>query len=81
MQRIENSNSKGHIKGTNDSKNWRCETLYFDNYESGSISSFAVLDLKLWLEADDNLHTDRPFAFIQIHLMEVLKLIESVAIF
>ena len=43
--------------------------------------SFAVLDLKLWLEGDGNLHTDLPFISIQIHSMEVLKLIESVAIF
>ena len=38
-------------QGTDDSKNLRCETLYIGNYEYVNISSFAVLAIKLMLEA------------------------------
>ena len=54
--------------------------MYITNYENGNISSFAVLDLKLWLEEDGNLHADHPFIFIQMHSMEVSKLIQNVTI-
>ena len=43
--------------------------LYIANYEYVTISSFAVLSIKLWLEADGDLHTDHPlysFKFIQL---------------
>ena len=39
-------------RGTDDSKNLRCETLYIGDYEYVNISSFAVLGIKLWLEKD-----------------------------
>ena len=42
-------------------KRFRCEILYIADYEYVSISSFAVLDTKLWLKEDANLHTDHPF--------------------
>ena len=50
------------------SKNLRCETLYIADYEHINITSFAVLDIKLWLEEGSDLDTDRPlylFIFIQ----------------
>ena len=49
------------------SKFWN-ETLIIVDYEYANIFSFAVLDMKLWLEGDDDLHTDHPlylFKFIQ----------------
>ena len=55
-------------QGTDDSKNVGCETLYIADYEYINITSFAVLDIKLWLEEDSDLDTDRPlysFRFIQ----------------
>ena len=55
-------------QGTNDSKNLRCETLYIADYEYINITSFAVLDIKLWLEKDSDLNTYHPlylFYFIQ----------------
>ena len=67
------SNPKGlkievFSQGTDDSKNWRCETLYIADHEYINITSFAVLDIKLWLEEDSDLDTDCPlysFNFIQ----------------
>ena len=47
-------------KGTHDSKNLRCETLYIGNYEYVNISSFAVLGIKLWLEEDGDLNRNDP---------------------
>ena len=49
------SNPKGHkieffSQGTEDSKNFRCETLSIADYEYINISSFAGLDITLWLE-------------------------------
>ena len=51
-----------------DSKNLRCETLYISDYEYVNISTFALSDIKLWLEGDDDLNTHHPlysFKFIQ----------------
>ena len=45
---------------TDDSKNLRCETLYTADHEYINITSFAVLDIKLWLEEDSDLDTDHP---------------------
>ena len=59
-----NSKSRGTEKievfsqGTDDSKTLTCETLYVADYECVSISSFAVLDIKLQLEEDTNSGTD-----------------------
>ena len=55
-------------KGTDDSKNLRCETLFIGDYEYVNISSFAVLGIKLWLEEDGDLNRNDPllsFKFIQ----------------
>ena len=55
-------------KGTDDSKNLTCETLYISDYEYVNISSFAVLGIKLWLEEDSDLNRNDPlysFKFIQ----------------
>ena len=35
-------------QGTDDSKNWRCETLYIADYEHINITSSTVLDIKLF---------------------------------
>ena len=43
-------------QGTDDSKNFRCETLYIGDYEYVNISSFAMLGIKLWLEEDGDLN-------------------------
>ena len=56
-------------QGTDDSKNVRCETLHIGDDEYVSISSFAVLGIKLWLEKNGGLNTDDPsysFKFIQL---------------
>ena len=50
-------------QGTDDSKNLRCETLYIGDYEYVSISSFAVLGVKLWLEEDGDLKNDHLYSF------------------
>ena len=55
-------------QGTDNSKNLRCETLHIGDYEHVSISSFAVLSIKLWLEEDGDLNRNDPlysFKFIQ----------------
>ena len=39
-------------QGTDNSKNLRSETLCIADYEYVNISSFAVLDIKLWVEED-----------------------------
>ena len=55
-------------QGTDDSKNLRCKALYIADYEYLSITSRAVLDIKLWLEKNSDLDTDYPlysFKFIQ----------------
>ena len=39
-------------QGTNESKPFRCETLYNADYEHVNTSSFAVLDIKLCLEEE-----------------------------
>ena len=56
-------------QGTGDPKNLRCETLYIGDDEYVSISSFAALGIKLWLEENDGLNTDDPsysFRFFQL---------------
>ena len=45
---------------TYESKNLRCETLYFGDYEYVNISSFAVLRVKLWLEEGGDLNRNDP---------------------
>ena len=51
-------------QGTGDSKNLRCETLYIGDDEYVSISSFAALGIKLWLEENDGLNTgDSSYSF------------------
>ena len=55
-------------QGTDDSKNLTCEALYIVDLEYINITNFAVLDIKVWLEEDSDLDTDRPlysFKFIQ----------------
>ena len=55
-------------QGTDDSKNLRCETLYIGDYEYVNIFSFAVLDIKVWLEEDGDLDKNDPlysFKFIK----------------
>ena len=55
-------------QGTDDSKNLRCEALYIGDYEYVDITSFVVLDIKLWMEEDGDLNSNDPlysFKFIQ----------------
>ena len=47
-------------KQADDSKNLSCETLYISNYEYVNISTFALSDVKLWLEEDGDLNTHHP---------------------
>ena len=50
------------------SKILRRETLYISDYECVNISTFALSDIKLWLEEDGDLNTHHPlysFRFIQ----------------
>ena len=57
------------LEQADDSKNWRRETLYISVYECVNISTFALLDVKLWLEEDGNVNTHHPlylFIFIQL---------------
>ena len=61
---------EGFSQGEDNSKNLRCETLYTGECEYVNISSFAVLDIKLWLEEDDDLNRNDPlysFKFIQLN--------------
>ena len=46
--------------GTDDSTNLICETLHNVHCECVNIHSFTVLDIKLCLEEDGDLHTDHP---------------------
>ena len=49
-------------------QNLGCETAYIADYEYVNITSFSVLDVKLWLEEDGDLDTDHSsylFKFIQ----------------
>ena len=46
-------------QGTDDSKNFRCETLDISDYEYVNISRLAVLDIKLWLEKDDKFNKQK----------------------
>ena len=51
-----------------DSKNLRRETLHISVYECVNISTFALSDVKLWLEEDGDVNTNHPlysFRFIQ----------------
>ena len=51
-----------------DSKHLRRETLYISVYECVKISTFALSDVKLWLEEDGDVNTHHPlysFRFIQ----------------
>ena len=47
-------------RGTDDSKNLRCETLYIGDCKYVNISSFAVLGMKLWLKEDGDLNRNDP---------------------
>ena len=46
-----------------DSKNLRCETLYISDYECINVSTFALSDIKLWLEEDGDLKTHPLYLF------------------
>ena len=46
--------AKAFSQGTDDPKNLRCETQYIADYQYINITSFAVLDIKLWLEEDSD---------------------------
>ena len=53
---------------TDDSKNLRYQPPYIAGYENVNISSFAVLDIKLWLEEGGDLNSDHrlySFKFIR----------------
>ena len=52
--------SRVFSKGSDGSKNLRCEILHIANYEYVNISSVAVLDIKLWLKEDSSLDTYHP---------------------
>ena len=45
-------------QGTYDSQNSRYETLAIADYEYAKISRTAVMDMKLWMKEDLNLHTN-----------------------
>ena len=63
-----------------DSKNLRCETLSIADYEYVNISSFAVLDIKLYLGAHGDLHIDHPsysFKFNQSKAQNSYKMLSS----
>ena len=50
------------------SKNLRRETLYISVYECVNISTFALSDVKLWLEEDGDVNTHHPsYLFRFIH--------------
>ena len=52
-----------------DSKNLRRGTLYISIYECVNISTFALSDVKLWLEEDGNVNTHHPLysrIFVQL---------------
>ena len=63
-----------------DSKNMRCETLYISDYEYINISTFALSDIKLWLEEDGDLNTHPLYLFRFIRIVEGSKLIHNVVI-
>ena len=44
-----------------DSKNLRRETLYISVYECVNISTFALLDVELWLGEDGNVNTHHTY--------------------
>ena len=59
---------KSFSQGTDASKNLTYETLYIGNYEYVNISSFPVLEIKLWLEEDGDFNRNDhlySFKFIQ----------------
>ena len=45
---------------TDDSENLRRETRYISVYECVNISTFALSDVKLWLEDDGDINTHHP---------------------
>ena len=60
-------NSRFSPKGLTTPKIWGMK-LYIADYEYGNISSFPVIDIRLWLEEESDLNTDHPlysFKFIQ----------------
>ena len=74
--------NRGLLQRTDDSKNLRCETLYIADYEYINITSFAVLDIKLWLEEDSDLDMDRPiysFKFIKSKTQNWYKMMSSLS--
>ena len=81
------SNPKGLKKidvssqGTENSQNFRCETLYITDYERINRSSFAVSDIKLCLEEEASFNTNHPLQSFQIHSIKGSKLTQNVVIF
>ena len=47
-------------QGANNSKHLRCKILYIVDYEYVNITGFAVLDVRLGLEEENELVTDQP---------------------
>ena len=63
-------------QGTDDFKTLRCETLYIADYKYVNISSFDVLDIKLWLKEDSDLDLVR---FIQSKVQNWYKTLSSLS--
>ena len=64
-------------QGTDDAKTFRRETLYTADYEYVNIPSFAVVDIKLWLEEDGHSNRDHPLyslKFIQSKVQNSYKM-------
>ena len=57
------------LQGTDNFNNVKCEALYIADHKYVKISSFPVLDIKLWLEEDSDLDTG--------NLLYSFKLIQS----
>ena len=51
-----------------DSKNLRREALYISVYECVNISTFALSDVKLWLEEDGDVNTHHSLIYIHSDL-------------
>ena len=65
-------------QGTYNFQNLRNETLVIADYEYAKISRIAVMDVKLWVKEDLDLHTDHPLKFIQIHSSESARFMQNI---
>ena len=81
MKNFENFKFELFSQGTYDSQNLRYETQVIADYEYVKISRIAVMDIKLWMKKDLDLHTDQPWCSFSNSLTKSARIMQNISWF